>query len=229
MTTSIDIAQMIDHALLKPEITVKDVEEGCRIAKEYGTAAVCVKPSDVALSAKLLKDTGVLVTTVAGFPHGSSTTETKVFETEQAIRDGAVEIDMVLNYGRLLSGEFDYVEKDVKAVVDAAHKHDVIVKVIFENCYLTDELKVEACKICIRAGADFVKTSTGFGSGGATIPDLKLMRANCPPHVKIKAAGGIKTLDSVLKVKAAGATRVGTSSTTDIMDKTVGRESKGAL
>lgn len=229
MITSKDIAMMIDHSLLRPELTVNDVEAGCKIAKDYGTVSVCVKPADVALSAKVLKDSGVLVTTVIGFPHGSSATATKVFETEQAIKDGAVEVDMVLNYGRLLSGEYDYVEKDIKAVVDAAHSHGVIVKVIFENCCLTDELKVEACKICERAGADFVKTSTGFGSGGATIPDLKLMRANCPPEMRIKAAGGVRTLDSALEVRSVGVSRFGATATVAIMDEAVKREKEGTL
>jgi len=229
MITSKDIALMIDHSLLRPELTVKDVEEGCKIAKSYGTVSVCVKPADVALSAEILKDSGVLVTTVIGFPHGSSATATKVFETQQAIKDGAVEVDMVLNYGRLLSGEFDYVEKDIKAVVDAAHAHGVLVKVIFENCYLTDELKVEACKICERAGADFVKTSTGFGTGGATIPDIKLMRANCPPNMRIKAAGGVRTLDSALEVRAAGVSRFGATATVAIMEEAIKREKEGGI
>jgi deoxyribose-phosphate aldolase len=229
MITAKDIALMIDHSLLRPELTVKDVEEGCKIAEKYGTVSVCVKPADVALSAALLKDTGVLVTTVVGFPHGSSATSTKVFETEQAIKDGAVEVDMVLNYGRLLSGESDYVEKDVKAVVDAAHKQNVLVKVIFENCFLTDELKVEACKICERAGADFVKTSTGFGTGGATIPDLKLMRENCPPRMRVKAAGGVRTLDSALEVRSVGVARFGATATIAIMDEAIKREKEGTL
>jgi deoxyribose-phosphate aldolase len=229
MVTAKDIALMIDHSLLRPELTVKDVEEGCKIAEKYGAVSVCVKPADVALSAKILKGTKVLVTTVIGFPHGSSTTQTKVFETEQAINDGAVEVDMVLNYGRLLSGEYDYVEKDVKAVVETAHKSNVLVKVIFENCFLTDELKVEACKICERAGADFVKTSTGFGTGGATIPDLKLMRANCPPHMRVKAAGGVRTLDSALEVRSVGVARFGATATIAIMDEAIKREKEGTL
>ena len=229
MITSREIAKMIDHSLLRPELTVEDVTQGCKTAVEYSVISVCVKPADVALAAELLKDTDVLVTTVIGFPHGSSAPETKVFETEKAIGDGAVEVDMVLNYGRLLSGESDYVEKEVRAVVDAAHKHNVIVKVIFENCYLTDELKVEACKICDRAGADFVKTSTGFGKGGATIPDLKLMRANCPPRMRIKAAGGVRTLDSALEARAVGVSRFGATATKAIMDEAVKREKEGTL
>jgi len=220
---------MIVHSLLRSELTVADVEAGCNVAKQYDVASVCVKPADVAFAAKLLEGTDVMPTTVVGFPHGSSTTETKVFETEQAIRDGAVEVDMVLNYGRLRSGDAAYVEQDVKAVVDAAHKHNVVVKVIFENCFLTDEEKVLACQLCERAGADFVKTSTGFGTGGATIPDLKLMRENCSSAIQVKAAGGVRTLDNALAVRSVGVTRFGATATVAIMDEAIRREQKGIL
>ena len=224
-----DIAKMIDHSLLRPELTVEQVREGCRIAREYNTATVCVRPCDVALAKKELKGSEVLTTTVIGFPHGTNLTEIKVFEAEKAIRDGAVELDMVMNYGRMLSREFDYVEQDIKAVVDVAHKFGVIVKVILENCYLTDELKAEACRICERAGADFVKTSTGFGTGGATIEDLKLMRRACSKKVRVKAAGGVRTLDGALAARAVGTVRFGATATKVIMDEAYKREAEGTL
>ena len=224
-----DIAKMIDHSLLRPELTVADVVEGCEVAKRYDVASVCVKPADVALAAKVLEGTDVMTTTVAGVPHGSSTTEVKVFETKQAIADGAVEIDMVLNYGRLKSGELDYVEQDIKAVVDAAHEQNVAVKVIFENCFLTPEEIKEACVICERVGADFVKTSTGFGTGGALIPDLILMRESCSPKVEVKAAGGVRTLDNALAVRSVGVTRFGATATAAILDDAAKREVEGTL
>lgn len=224
-----DIAKMIDHSLLRPELTVDQVVEGCKIAREYDVASVCVKPCDVALAKKELEGSDVLVTTVVGFPHGAHKTEAKVFEASEAIKDGAVELDMVLNIGRLLSREFDYVKKDVKAVVDTAHKNNVIVKVILENCYLTDELKEIACRLCEEAGADFVKTSTGFGTGGATIEDLALMRKTCSPKVRVKAAGGVRTLDSAISVRNAGAVRFGATATKAILDEAAKREGEGSL
>ena len=229
MLTSKDIAKMIDHSLLRPELTREDVLAGCAIAKKYDVASVCVKPADVKLAAQALKGTDVMTTTVVGFPHGSSTTETKVFETKKAIEDGAVEIDMVINYGRLRSGEIEYVENDVKAVVDAAHAHNVTVKVIFENCFLTDEEKVLACQLSTRAGVDFVKTSTGFGTGGATISDLKLMRENCPENIEVKAAGGVRTLDNTLAVRSVGVTRFGATATESIVDDAIARQAAGTL
>ncbi|MFW6287336.1 MAG: deoxyribose-phosphate aldolase [bacterium] len=229
MVTTNDIAKMIDHSLLKPQLTREEVKEGCLLADEYETITVCVRPSDVSFAKETLADSNVKVTTVIGFPHGSNKTETKVFEAEEAIKDGAVELDMVLNIGRLVSGDFDYVEKDVKAVVDVAHQHNVTVKVILENCYLTDEQKEKACKLCERAGADYVKTSTGFGTGGHTIEDLKLMRKTCSPDVKVKAAGGVRTLDAALAVRKVGAVRFGATATETILDEAKEREDKGVL
>ncbi|MGI6705655.1 MAG: deoxyribose-phosphate aldolase [Clostridia bacterium] len=222
-----DLAKMIDHSLLRPELTVDQVREGCRLAKKYGTASVCVRPCDVAIAKEELEGTDVLVTTVIGFPLGDNTTEVKVFETEQAIRDGAQEVDMVLNIGRLISRDFDYVEKDIKAVVDLAHQNGVLVKVILENCYLTDDLKEAACRISEKAGADFVKTSTGFGTGGATVEDIRLMRKNCSPKVKIKAAGGIRTYDAALAVWKEGAVRLGATATKAILEEAKKREELG--
>jgi len=224
-----DIAKMIDHSLLNPKFTDEDIKLGCEIAKKYDVATVCVRPTDLKLAAELLKGSDVLPTTVIGFPHGSNRTDTKVFEAEKAIEDGALEIDMVLNIGKLLSGEYEYVQQDVKAVCDIAHKNNVIVKVIFENCYLSDEQKTAACKICDEAGADFVKTSTGYGTGGATVEDLKLMRANTKPETRIKAAGGVRTLNGALAVRKLGCTRFGATATIAIIEDAKQRFDKGEL
>lgn len=227
--TARDIAGMIDHSLLRPELTVEQIREGCRVAREYNAATVCVKPSEVGIVKEELDGSGVLVSTVIGFPHGSNKTEVKVYEAREAMKDGAVELDMVLNIGRLLSRDFDYVEKDISAVVEAAHEKNAIVKVILENAYLSDELKETACRICEKAGADFVKTSTGFAPSGATIEDLRLMRKACSPKVKVKAAGGVRTLDAALAVRSAGAVRFGATATKAIVDEAIKREQEGTL
>lgn len=219
--TSRDIAKMIDHSLLRPELTREDIERECGIAKKYDVASVCCVPTDVKLARELLSGTSVKVGAVVGFPHGYCTTKTKVFETEQAIADGAVEIDMVLHIAKLLSREFVYVRDDIKAVVTAAHQGGAIVKVILENCYLSDELKVIGCKLCEEAGADFVKTSTGFAKGGATLEDLALMRKSVSSKVQVKAAGGVRDLDMALKVREAGATRFGATRTAEIIEASV--------
>ncbi len=219
MVTYSEIAGMIDHSLLKPSLTDKDVEEGCRIAHEYGVATVCVRPSDVRRAAEILKDSPVRVTTVVGFPHGSTTTASKVFEAEEAIRNGARELDVVLNIGKLKSKDFDYVRADLDAVVSAAHSKGVIVKIIFENCYLDDEEKIAACRIASEVGADFVKTSTGFGTGGAEDRDLRLMREHTAPAVKLKAAGGIRTLERAIEVRKLGCSRIGATATVGILER----------
>jgi len=221
-----DIAKMIDHSLLKPELTEDEVIRGCEIAKKYDVASVCCSPSALPLVAKQLKGTDIKPTTVIGFPHGYNKTETKVFEAEQAIKDGALELDMVLNIGKLKSGDFDYVRSDIKAVVDTAHKNKVLVKVILENFYLTDELKKIACRLCEEAGADWVKTSTGFAGGGATIEDLKLMRKAVSKKVQVKAAGGVRDLDMALKVREVGCTRFGATATAAIMEECFKRKGK---
>ena len=213
-----ELAKVIDHSLLKPELTEAEVIAGCELAKKYHVASVCVKPCHVKLAAKLLAGSDVAVGTVVGFPHGSSTTATKVFETKEALADGAAEIDMVINIGELRSGHADYVRDDVRAVVAAAHPK-AIVKVIFENAYLTDEQKVLACKLCEEAGADFVKTSTGFAPTGATVADIKLMRANVGPQIQVKAAHGVRTLDALLEMIDAGATRSGATATAAMLDE----------
>ena len=203
--------------------------DGCLLAKEYDCATVCVKPCDVEISMEILRDTDVLVTTVIGFPHGSNLTEVKLLEAELAIKQGCKELDLVLNIGRLKSGDYDLVENDIRAVCDAAHRSNVIVKVIFENFYLTDDEKIKACQICERAGADFVKTSTGYAGGGATIPDLKLMRSNCSDKIRVKAAGGVRTLDSALAVRSVGCERFGATATKAIIEDARKRENEGTL
>jgi len=212
------LAKVIDHSLLKPELTEEDVIAGCKLADHYHTATVCVKPCHVSLAAKLLKDSDVLVSTVVGFPHGSNLTDVKVLEAIKAMEDGAVELDMVLNIGQLRSGKTDYVRNDIKAVCDTAHARGVKVKVIFENAYLTDEEKITACKLCEEAGADWIKTSTGFAPSGATLEDLHLMRANVSEKVQVKAAGGVRTLPAILDVIDAGVTRCGATATAKILD-----------
>lgn len=227
--TSRDIAQMIDHSLLRPNLTDEDILEGCRLAQKYEIASVCVRPSDVKLAKDALRGSSVLVTTVVGFPHGAHTTATKLFEANEAIKDGATEIDVVINIGKLLSRDYDYVERELKAIIDMAHSRGVAVKVILENCYLTDELKVKACEICTRVRADYVKTSTGFGPGGATITDIQLMRQSVGPHVKIKAAGGVRTFDAAIGVRNAGCARFGATATEAIMKEALDREAHGVL
>ncbi|MHC4242995.1 MAG: deoxyribose-phosphate aldolase [Planctomycetota bacterium] len=214
-----DIAQMIDHSLLRPELTEEDVRKGCEIAKKYKVATVCCRPSEVVLVKQLLQGSDVKTTTVVGFPHGYNRTETKVFEAEQAIEDGAAELDMVINIGRFLDGDYDYVKKDIQAVVEVAHSNNVAVKVIFENFYLTDEQKKVACRLSEEAGVDFVKTSTGFAGGGATLEDLQLMRASVSEKVQVKAAGGVRDLDMALKVREIGCTRFGATRTDTILEE----------
>jgi deoxyribose-phosphate aldolase len=212
------LAKVIDHSLLKPELTEADILEGCELAHRYHVATVCVKPCHVTLAAEALKDSDVLVSTVVGFPHGSNLTAVKVTEAELAMDEGALELDMVLNIGQLRSGKYNYVREDIKAVCDVAHARGVKVKVIFENAYLTDEEKVTACKLCEEAGADWVKTSTGFAPSGATLDDLRLMRANVSDKVQVKAAGGVRTLPALLEVIDAGVTRSGVTVTALILD-----------
>lgn len=221
MSTSVpsyeQVAKTIDHSLLRPELTRKDIEEGCALAAKYHVASVCVRPCDVALAASLLADSDVEVGTVVGFPHGSNTTEVKVAETRQAVAEGATEIDMVLNIGKLLSGDFDAVQSDIAAVVEAAQGYPV--KVIMENAYLTDDLKVEACKRIEAAGGAYVKTSTGFAPSGATLEDVRLMKASVSPHIKVKSAGGVRTLDSLLEYIEAGVSRSGATTTAVMLDE----------
>jgi deoxyribose-phosphate aldolase len=231
------LAKMIDHSLLHPTMTDQELEEGCRVAAKFGVASVCIKPYAVKRTAELLRGSGVLVGAVIGFPHGNSCTESKRYEAKLACEDGAVEIDMVINIGKALSGDWDYVERDVKAVCEEAHKRGARVKVIFENDYLAkggaglsgDAFKIKLCQICERAGADWVKTSTGYGFvkqpdgsynyKGATEHDLALMRANVSDKVQVKAAGGVRDLDGLIRVRELGATRCGATATAAMLDE----------
>jgi deoxyribose-phosphate aldolase len=211
-----DVAKTIDHSLLRPELDLETVRAGIELALRYDVASATVRPADVAAAAELVAGSDVLISTVVGFPHGSHTTATKAAETAQLIDAGADEIDMVLNIGRLISGEDDYVERDIHAVVEAAEGR--LVKVIFENAYLDDAQKIRACELTAAAGAGFVKTSTGFAASGATIEDLRLMRMHSPAHVQVKAAGGVRTLDALLEVMNVGVTRVGATATETILE-----------
>lgn len=212
------IAKCIDHSLLRPELDDAFVKAGCRLAAEYDVASVCVRPVDVGRAAAILAGSDVKVGTVIGFPHGNSTTATKVFESERALTDGAVELDMVIDIGALKSGRDDDVRTDIAAIVHVAHPAGAIVKVIFENHYLTADEIVRACRVAEAAGADFVKTSTGFAASGATHEDLALMRRSVSPHVQVKAAGGVRTLDALIDVMNLGVTRVGATATKAIID-----------
>ena len=224
-----ELAKMIDHSLLHPTMTDADLRDGCELALKYDVASVCVKPYAVAMAADLLAGSDVLVGTVIGFPHGNSATSIKVAETIQACRDGAVEIDMVVNIGKVLGEDWAYVQAEIKAVHDACLAHGAILKVIFENDFLPDDThKIKLCQICTEVEAEFVKTSTGYGFvkgpdgkygyEGATEHDLRLMLDNVGPGVRVKAAGGIRTLDGLLKVKKMGVARLGASATATIME-----------
>ena len=233
---------MIDHSLLHPTMTDQELEDGCRLAARYGVASVCIKPYAVKRAAELLQGSGVLVGAVIGFPHGNSATEVKRYETALACRDGAVEIDMVINIGKALSGDWDYVERDIKAVCDEAHRHGAKVKVIFENDYLAkggaglsgDDLKRKLCEIAAarrrRLGEDLDRLRLRQGADGkysyqgATEHDLALMRASCPPQVQVKAAGGVRDLDGLIRVRDLGATRCGATATAAMLDEYRRRE-----
>jgi deoxyribose-phosphate aldolase len=237
-----ELAKMIDHSLLHPTMTDAELEAGCKLAAQYQVASVCIKPYAVRRAAELLHGTGVIVGAVIGFPHGNSATESKRYEAGLACRDGAGEIDMVINIGKALSGDWEYVERDVKAVCDEAHGRGAKVKVIFENDYLTnggaglsaDDFKIRLCQICERAGADWVKTSSGYGFvkqpdgsynyKGATEHDLALMRANVSDRVQVKAAGGVRDLDGLIHVRDLGASRCGATATAAMMDEYRRRE-----
>jgi len=223
-----DVAKTIDHSLLRPELDDEFIADGCRLAAEYQVASVCCRPADVPRAVELLRGSGVAVGTVIGFPHGGTTTEVKVFEAEQALRDGATELDMVINIGALRSGRDAYVRDEIAAVVAPAHAAGAIVKVILENAYLDDDQKVRACKLAEAAGADFVKTSTGFAPTGATHEDLVLMRRSVSPHIGVKAAGGVRTLDGLLAVMELGVTRIGATQTAVILDDFRARKAEGA-
>ena len=213
------IAKMIDHSLLQQQLTDAELEAGCKLAREYNVASVCIKPYAVPLAKKLLEGSTVAVGTVIGFPHGGHRTNVKMMEAQLAIVDGAIELDMVVNIGKVLSKDWAYVREDIRAVVDFAHDRKAIVKVIFENCFLQDEHKEKLCEICGEVRADFVKTSTGYGATGATEEDLKLMRRCSPPHVQVKAAGGVRNFERLLAVRAIGVSRVGATASKAMLDE----------
>lgn len=218
LTTCEQLAKMIDHSLVRPELSEEQVLEGCRIAMSYGVASVSVRPSDVDLAVSLMKDSGVPVGSVVGFPHGSPTTPVKLYEARDLLRRGVREIDMVINIGKLISRRFQYVESELLQMAQSCHDQGALLKVIFENAYLTDDLKIVACKICKRTGVDFSKTSTGFAPTGATLEDLRLMYKHCAPRVKVKAAGGVRSLEKALEVYEAGCARFGATATVAILD-----------
>ncbi|MHB8060644.1 MAG: deoxyribose-phosphate aldolase [Gaiellaceae bacterium] len=219
------VAKTIDHSLLRPELTTDEVGAGCELARAFNVASVCAKPCDVALVAELLTGSEVKASTVIGFPHGSSSSVVKAFEAERAIEDGAEELDMVLNVGRLRSGAADDVVADIQAVVDVAAGR-ALVKVILENAYLDEEQKVLGCRLAEQAGADFVKTSTGFAPSGATLDDLRLMRKTVSPGIGVKAAGGIRSLDALIDALNAGASRVGATATKAILEELAARKAR---
>ncbi len=214
-----DIAKMIDHSLLSPTLTAAELEAGCRLALEYDVASVCIMPYRLKQCTDILKGSTVRPSTTIGFPHGGHTTAIKAAESRRALEDGGQELDMVVNISQVLGGDWAYVRRDIQAVIEPAHSLGRKVKVIFENCFLNEAQKNRLCEICGDLGADWVKTSTGYGSGGATLEDVRLMRRLSPPHVQVKAAGGIRDLDKLLEYRALGVTRVGASRTSGILDE----------
>jgi len=224
-----DIAKMLDHSTLQPFLTEEDIRKGCELALKYDCASVCARPCDVPILAEMLKDSDVKVCTVIGFPHGSHETAIKVAEAKLALEEGCQELDMVLNIGKMIRGDHDYVKSEIQQIAELAHANGAIVKVILETCYLTDEQKKIACRLSEEAGADFVKTSTGYGSKGCTIDDLKLMRAAVSDKVRVKGSGCIRDLDTVLSARAVGASRCGVSATAKIMEEAEARYAEGKL
>ncbi|MFN3683588.1 MAG: deoxyribose-phosphate aldolase [Fimbriimonadaceae bacterium] len=217
--TYADVAKMIDHSLLNPTLTVQQLEDGCRLARDYDVASVCIMPFYLARCAEILAGSTVQPSTTVGFPHGGHTTEVKLAEVRRALQDGGTELDMVVNISRVLSGDWGYVADEVRALTEATHAGGAKIKVIFENCYLDRDQKIRLCEICGEAGVDWVKTSTGYGTGGATDEDLRLMREHSPASVQVKAAGGVRDLDRLLQVRALGVTRCGATRTKEILDE----------
>jgi deoxyribose-phosphate aldolase len=213
------LSKMIDHSLLNPTLTAEDMEKGCQIALKYDVASVCILPSYLALCAELLAGSDVRASTTIGFPHGGHTTVIKEAETLQALKDGGEELDMVVNISKVLSGDWDYVRADIKAVLDPTHDQGQKLKVIFENCYLNENQKIRLCEICGELSVDWVKTSTGYGTGGATNEDLILMRKHSPDDVQVKAAGGVRDLDRLIEVRELGVTRSGATKTIEMMEE----------
>lgn len=216
--TYLDIAKMIDHSLLSPTMTQRDLESGIQLALIYDVASVCIMPYYLRRCVEQLADSTVMPSTTIGFPHGGHAPAIKVAEAKQAVADGCRELDMVVNISKVLSADWGFVRDDIRGVIDVAHGAGQKVKVIFENCYLADDQKKKLCEICGNLDADWVKTSTGYGTGGATAEDLKLMREYSPSHVQVKAAGGVRDMDTLLKVREIGVSRVGASRTKEMLD-----------
>ncbi|QDV62946.1 deoxyribose-phosphate aldolase [Crateriforma conspicua] len=214
-----DIAKMIDHSLLQPFLTTDELDAGIELAKTFDVASVCIMPYYLKRCAEMLDGTTVKASTTIGFPHGGHTTAIKAAEAQKAIDDGCEELDMVVNISKVLSGDWDYVQKDIAAVIDVAHAAGQKVKVIFENCYLENDHITKLCEICGEVKADWVKTSTGYGTGGATMEDLTLMRQSSPAEVQVKAAGGVRDFPTLLQVREIGVTRVGASRTAEILNQ----------
>lgn len=217
--TYTQIAKMIDHSLLQPSLTDQELQAGCELALKYDVASVCIKPYYLRQCADMLAGSSVLPSTTIGFPHGGHTTVIKLAEAKQALDDGGIELDMVVNIGKILSGDWKFVRDDIKAVLEVIRSRGAVLKVIFENCFLKDEHKIHLCELCGELGVDFVKTSTGYGSGGATLDDLRLMRKHSPATVKVKAAGGVRDLEALLTVREIGVARVGASRTAEMLDE----------
>lgn len=214
-----DVAKTIDHSLLSPTLTVSDLERGCELASRFDVASVCILPYYVRRCAEMLRGTSVVASTTIGFPHGGHTTAVKAAEAEGALADGAIELDMVVNISKVLSSDYAYVGAELARLVGVAHAGGGKLKVIFENCYLSTEQKVALCKLCNDAGVDWVKTSTGYGTGGATVEDLELMLRNVGPQVQVKAAGGVRDLDTLLRIKEMGVTRCGATRTATMLNE----------
>lgn len=214
-----DIAKMIDHSLLNPALTVPELEEGCLLARRYDVASVCILPYYAHRCAELLAGSTVVASTTIGFPHGGHKTAIKLAEAEEAMRDGATELDIVINISQARSGGWEYVQSEIRELTGAIHARGAKIKVIFENAYMDQASKIRLCEICGAIGVDWVKTSTGYAPSGATLDDLRLMRMHSPANVQVKAAGGVRTLDSLLEVRAIGVTRVGATRTAEILDE----------
>ena len=213
-----DISGMIDHSLLGPALTAAELDAGCRTARQYDVASVCILPYYVARCAELLHGSGVQPSTTIGFPHGAHTTSVKLAEVDHALKDGATELDAVINISKARSGDWDYVQREIEALTTATHVGGARIKIIFENAYHEDAAKIRLCEICGEIGVDWVKTSTGYAPSGATVADIRLMRKHSPAAVQVKAAGGVRSLDALLEMREAGATRVGTSATIQILE-----------
>ena len=224
-----DIAKMIDHSLLNPALTVPELEAGCQLARLFDVASVCILPYYVARCAQILARSTVQPSTTIGFPHGGHTTAVKLAEAAQALKDGATELDMVINISQARSGNWHYVSDEIRYLTEATHDAGAKIKVIFENAYLDDPAKIRLCEICGEIGVDWVKTSTGYASSGATLADLALMRRHSPPSVQVKAAGGIRTLDALLEVRALGVTRVGATRSAEMLNECRHRLGQPAL